>query len=609
MQNNRLDKRNCEQESLTRIAIVNNDRCKPKKCNQECRRSCPVNRTGKLCIEVKPESTNSNISEELCIGCGICVRQCPFDAISIINLPSNLDKDTTHRYGLNSFKLHRLPIPRQGQVLGLVGSNGTGKTTALKVLAGNVKPNLGRYSTPPDWQEIIKYFRGSELQSYFTKILEENLKTVFKRQDVDRIPQLVQGLVHNVLQRTDELSDQSEIYELFDLSNVQDRQISDLSGGELQRFTCAMACMQKGDIYIFDEPSSYLDIKQRLKAAVAIRNLIQENRYIIAVEHDLSVLDYLSDFICILYGSASHYGVVTMPFSVREGINIFLDGFIRTENLRFRDVELTFKVVETASKEEVRRLSTHYYPAMKKNLDSFDLSVDAGSFTESEIIVLLGENGTGKTTLIQMLAGKLEPDNGVKMPQMNVSYKPQKISPKFTGTVRNLLHAKIGETMFLPQFQTDVSRPLQIDKIIDNQVQDLSGGELQRVALCLCLGKSADVYLIDEPSAFLDSEQRLHAARAIKRFLRHYKKVGFVVEHDFLMATYLADRVIVFDGEPSIKTHASEPQALLPGMNSFLKQLEITFRRDPRNGRPRINKKGSFRDKEQKSAGQYFFLE
>ncbi|CAF1351487.1 unnamed protein product, partial [Rotaria sp. Silwood1] len=569
MQNNRREKRDREQGSLTRIAIVNNDRCKPKRCNQECRRSCPVNRTEKLCIEVKPESTNSNISEELCIGCGICVRQCPFDAISIINLPSNLDKDTTHRYGLNSFKLHRLPIPRQGQVLGLVGSNGTGKTTALKVLAGKLKPNLGRYSTPPDWQEIIKYFRGSELQSYFTKILEENLKTVFKRQDVDRIPQLAQGHVRDVLERTNELSDQGEIYESFDLSNVQDRQISDLSGGELQRFTCAMTCMQKGDIYIFDEPSSYLDIKQRLKAAVAIRNLIQENRY--------------SLWCC------------NNAFSVREGINIFLDGYIRTENLRFRDVELTFKVVETASKEEVRRLSTYYYPTMKKNLGSFDLSIDAGSFTESEVIVLLGENGTGKTTLIQMLAGKLEPDNGVEMPHMNISYKPQKISPKFTGTVRDLLHAKIGETMFLPQFQTDVSRPLQIDKIIDNQVQDLSGGELQRVALCLCLGKSADVYLIDEPSAFLDSEQRLHAARAIKRFLLHYKKVGFVVEHDFLMATYLADRVIVFDGEPSIKTHASEPQALLPGMNSFLKQLEITFRRDPRNGRPRINKKGSFR--------------
>lgn len=122
-------------------------------------------RSGRLCIEVEPTSKIAFISESLCIGCGICPKKCPFGAINIINLPTNLESQITHRYSANSFKLHRLPTPRPGQVLGLVGSNGIGKSTALKILSGKLKPNLGRYDNPPDWQDVIKHFRGSELQS------------------------------------------------------------------------------------------------------------------------------------------------------------------------------------------------------------------------------------------------------------------------------------------------------------------------------------------------------------------------------------------------------------------------------------------------------------
>jgi ATP-binding cassette subfamily E protein 1 len=125
-------------DKLTRVAIVKEDKCKPKKCHQECRRNCPVVKLGKQCIEVTPNSKLCFISEELCIGCGICVKKCPFEAISIINLPKSLDTEQTHRYGPNSFKLHRLPMPRPGQVLGLVGTNGIGKSTALKILAGEL---------------------------------------------------------------------------------------------------------------------------------------------------------------------------------------------------------------------------------------------------------------------------------------------------------------------------------------------------------------------------------------------------------------------------------------------------------------------------------------
>merc|ERR1739844_719192 len=395
-----------------------------------------------------------------------------------------------------------------------------------------------------------------------------------------------------------------------DLNRVRDRSVADLSGGELQRFACAMFCIQKADIFMFDEPSSYLDVKQRLNAATAIRNLVEATKYVIVVEHDLAVLDYLSDYICCLYGKPGAYGVVTMPAGVREGINIFLDGFVPTENLRFREESLVFKVSENASEEDVKRMNSYKYPTMSKTLGTFKISVNAGQFSDSEILVLLGENGTGKTTFIRMMAGKLEPDTGSgEVPALNISFKPQKISPKSMGTTRQLLHEKIRDAYIHPQFVADVMRPLRIDDIIDQEVQNLSGGELQRVAMALCLGKPADVYLIDEPSAYLDSEQRLVCARVIKRFILHAKKTGFIVEHDFIMATYLADRVIVFEGTPSVNTKACTPQSLLTGMNKFLEQLQITFRRDPTNYRPRINKMNSVKDSEQKASGNYFFLE
>lgn len=228
-------------------------------------------------------------------------------------------------------------------------------------------------------------------------------------------------------------------------------------------------------------------------------------------------------------------------------------------------------------------MKNYVYPSMTKTQErdgsKFILHVDHGEFTDSEIIVLLGENGTGKTTFVRMLAGLLKSDEQVKLeeegmtyeaslagvPDLNVSYKPQKISPKFLGTVRQLLHQRIRDAYVHPQFVSDVMKPLVIENIIDNEVQTLSGGELQRLAIVLALGKPADVYLIDEPSAYLDSEQRINCAKVIKRFIMHSKKTAFVVEHDFIMATYLADRVVVYHGRPGIEATASTPQSLCPG--------------------------------------------
>ena len=599
-------------DKLTRVAIVDADKCKPKKCKQECKSYCPVVRMGRKCVEVSPQSKVSFISEHLCIGCGICTKKCPYGAITIINLPKNLDKDTTHRYGPNSFKLHRLPVPRQGQVLGLVGTNGIGKSTALKILAAKLMPNLGEFDVQPTPEKILTNFRGSELQTYFTQIFENNLRAIIKPQYVDHIPRAIKGTVREVLERKDEKNCRQDIINKLGLNEVLDRDIKALSGGELQRFAIAVVCVQKADIYMFDEPSSYLDVQQRLTAARVIREMVTDTTYVLVVEHDLAVLDYLSDFVCCLYGTPGAYGVVTLPYGVREGINVFLDGFIPTENLRFRPYSLSFKMNETVDEDEVFIDNEHHeykYPDMVKTLGGFTLNVRAGSFADSEIVVLLGQNGTGKTTFIRMLAGLIKPDGGDVVPEMSISYKPQKISPLFPGTVRELINKKIRDSFDHPQFQTDVVKPLAIERLMDQKVKSLSGGELQRIALIIALGKPAEIYLIDEPSAYLDSEQRIIAAKVIKRFIMHSHRTAFVVEHDFIMATYLASNVIVYEGTPSINCTANPATSLLTGMNKFLKGLDITFRRDAENFRPRINKLNSVKDKEQKAAGSYFFLE
>jgi ATP-binding cassette subfamily E protein 1 len=501
-------------------------------------------------------------------------------------------------------------MPRPGQVLGLVGTNGIGKSTALKILSGKLKPNLGRFDDPPDWEEILKYFRGSELQNYFTKVLEDDLKAIIKPQYVDQIPKAIpktvlDRTVGSLITSRAQQDNLDEILDSLELRHIMDREVNHLSGGELQRFAIATTCVQKADVYMFDEPSSFLDVKQRLNAGRMIRSLLRPDDYVIVVEHDLSILDYLSDFICVLYGKPAVYGVVSLPASVREGINIFLDGHIPTENLRFREESLQFRIGEAGEEFVIEKSRDFRYPAMEKTLGDFHLKIEAGDFTNSEIIVMMGENGTGKTTFCRLLAGAEQPDGTKKLPKLSVSMKPQAITPKFQGTVRQLFYKKIKSAFLNPQFQTDVYRPLAIEGFIDQEVQNLSGGELQRVAIVLALGTPADIYLIDEPSAYLDSEQRLIAARVIKRYIMHTKKTAFVVEHDFIMGNYMADRVIVFDGKPGVDSRANPPESLLTGCNKFLKNLDVTFRRDPKTYRPRINKFHSQMDQEQKLAGNY----
>ncbi|MEM3516724.1 MAG: ribosome biogenesis/translation initiation ATPase RLI [Candidatus Bathyarchaeia archaeon] len=593
---------------MVRVAVLDKDNCKPKDCGLPCIKYCPKVRDKIEAIKIIQNEEKPVIIESLCSGCGICVKKCPFKVISIVNLPEELEEECSHRYGLNMFKLYRLPIPKEGVITGLIGRNGVGKSTALKILSGEIKPNLGRLDKEPSWEEVIRHFRGSTLQVYFEKLSRKKLKIIAKPQYIDKIPKYIKGKVSDVLSKVDEKGILKKLIDELQLRNILDRSLEVLSGGELQRVAIAAALSREADVYIFDEPSSHLDVLQRLKAAKAIRELVNEEKIVLIAEHDLAMLDYLSDQVCILYGEPGVYGIVSHPHGVRVGINIYLNGFIPDENMRFRSEAIRFHVKPPWISIENLEWKIKW-GFMKKSLDGFKLEVKPGEIQKGEIVGIIGPNGIGKTTFIKLLAGLEKPDEGeATMQGLTVSYKPQYISINYNGVVFDLLKSVAKEKINDESIQNGLIKPLGLTRLLDREIKNLSGGELQRVAIAACLIKDSQIYLLDEPSAYLDVEERLTVAKLIKRIIEEKGAFAFIVEHDIVSQDALADKLMVFTGEPEKFGIAHTPVPLRDGMNTFLSSVNVTFRRDPETGRPRANKFDSKMDRWQKDKGEYYYI-
>jgi ATP-binding cassette subfamily E protein 1 len=590
--------------AMTRVAVLDADKCKPKRCNRVCYRFCPMVRSRKEAIRF--EEGKAVIVESLCSGCGICIKKCPFNAISIVNLPDELETECSHRFGQNTFKLYRLPTPSPGVVLGLLGQNGIGKTTTLKVFSGELKMNLGDYEEPPDWDEIIRHFRGSTLQDYVQKMSEGELKVSYKPQYVDKISKAISGKVGELLEKVDERGRLDKIAGQFELKKLWNRPLDVLSGGELQRVAVAAAICREADVYLFDEPSSYLDVKQRLEVGRAIRSLKNDEKTVIVAEHDLAIIDYLSDQICIFYGEPGVYGIVSHVHGVRTGINIYLQGYIPDENIRFRGEAIIFHEKPPTTSFSVGETLLKW-ERTEKTYEGFKLLAHSGEIKRGEIIGILGPNGIGKTTFVKILAGIEETDDGKKFDELEVSYKPQYISAEYDGTVRELLMS-VAKKFSSSWHKTEILQPLRIPLLLDRNVAELSGGELQKVAIAACLSRKAELYLLDEPSAYLDVEERLNMARAIRRVVETRNVTAFVVEHDVVAQDFIADRLMVFTGQTGVKGTANLPTDLRDGMNTFLKEMEVTFRRDLTTKRPRVNKEDSKLDKFQKQIGEYYYV-
>jgi len=590
--------------------VLDPERCKGgSKCDYICQRFCPGVKTGKETITIDEDTGKPVISEELCSGCGICAQKCPFDAIKVVRLPEELEGECVHKYAEGGFRLYRLPIPKPGKVTGVVGRNAIGKTTAAKILTGELKPNLGDPEADPDWDEIIKAFSGTELQEHFRKLADGELRPVMKPQYVEALPKVVEGKVADVLKDVDELGVVDELMERLNLTDVADRNVKDLSGGELQRVAIAAALARDADFLVLDEPCSYLDVRERLSLAKLIRDVAEERGIpVLVVEHDLATLDYVADLVHVLYGKRGAYGVVSKPMGVGKGINAYLKGYLEAENVRFRTEEVILPERADAEKGEGGEVLVEYGELVKKYEDSgFELRVEPGTIHVGEIIGALGPNAIGKTTFVKLLAGVLEPDEGEVDFDVTISYKPQYLEVDSPEPVMKVLRDAAGSEWGSSWFKSKILRPLDLEYLLDQPLKDLSGGELQRVAIAAALARDADLYLLDEPSAYLDVEERINVAKVIRRVVEAKDAAAIVVDHDLLLLDYISDRMMVFEGEPGEYGIARSPESKRDAMNRFLKGLDVTYRRDPETGRPRANKPGSRRDREQKEMGEYFY--
>ena len=586
-----------------RVAVLLEERCKPnsnafaylKKYSEMCDREC-----------IQVEGSKCKILETACPVCFTRAKHCPDGAVKIINLPEELDTDLTHSYGENAFRLFRLPSPRQEQIVGILGPNGIGKSTAINLLSGTFRPNLGDWeNSSPDWDEVISTFPRGELRDYLGMVSTGEVSIAVKPQYIDKLPRIFDGEVRELLARVDDRGEMENYTELMGISHILDRKLGDLSGGELQRVAICATLLKEADVYFFDEPSSYLDIYERMRMVGVVRGLAEKGKRVLVVEHDLAILDVLCDLIHVIYGERSAYGIFTPPRSTRTAINAYLDGFLPEENVRIRDKPIQF--LRGRNRGEEVGTPILKWGDIEKTLGDFSLTTGKGEVKSAEVVGVVGPNATGKTTLVKIIAGEIDPDEGWCTMDAKVSYKPQHVRADFEGTVQEWLDTEIGGKWRSGEFHTQVTRALQVDKMVDLHATKLSGGELQAVSIAICLGKEADLYLFDEPSAHLDANARMEAAKAIRRTMESNEKAAMVIDHDTYFLDIVSDSVLVFQGEGGDHGKAIGPLSLRKGMNLFLSDADVTFRRDIESHRPRINKPSSRKDREQKSSGEYFY--
>lgn len=585
-----------------RLAIIDKEKCDPVRCSHECIKYDPINRSGGEGFHIGTDG-KATIGEEITTEAHqICAKRCPFDAIKLVRLPAEATGNPIHKFGPNGFRLYNLPVPVFGKVVGMLGRNGIGKSTAVKILSGLLAPNLGDFEAKIQFKDqirkLIDHFKGTIAQSYFEKLRDGLIQVAYKPQAVQMIPKQFQGTVAELLHKINPTR-MAEIAKKVSIDHILQNDIATLSGGELQRVAIAATVLKKANVYIFDEPSSFLDIKQRLNISRFLRELADENTAVLVIDHDLIILDYVTDLIHIVYGSQAAYGIVSKAKTTKIGINMYLDGFLRDENIQFREQKIQF--FGRIDKDDSDQPLLTQWEQLEKKQGNFCLSVKPGIVKRHDCIGILGENGIGKTTFAKLLAGEITPDSGTVDLHAKLSYKPQYIDTESSQLVSEFL----WDAMHM---ENSVLAPLGIMKVMQQTLTSLSGGQLQCVMIAKCLAQNADVYLLDEPSAYLDTEQRLFVSKIIRDYMLENAKTALIIDHDLLFIDYVSDKLLVFGGVVAQRGLVQGPFGLQEGMNVFLSDLNLTFRRDDQTHRPRANKLGSQMDQLQKTEGKLYYI-
>ncbi len=588
-----------------RILSINYDKCKPDLCGYACLKYCPLVIKGqKNVITIRKGTGKPIINNNTCLmakkgTCGVCINKCFPRALSVTNLPSIETAGLlVHSYDENGFRFFGVPQLHSGKVIGLLGVNGIGKSTILDILAG-MRPNGGDHQeSEKGYEHFLSQLKISSFRQFLAEVDANALRVAHKPQIFTHLTEISDS-VSDILSQSDNQGYYSltEVIELMELTPILNRIPKELSGGELQRLAIGKVLLQNADVFLIDEPCTFLDFRQRIKMAKIFHQLASAGKTVFIAEHDIAILDFQSDLIYLFYGEPHKFGVIsTLAYSTKKGINNFLLGRLKDENVRIRGKRIQFTRVIKERDWEGR--SGVEFPAFQKQVGSFNLTVDKGINYFGEILCILGENGLGKTTFARHLTQSLK--------SVRVSFKPQFLHRKFTGTVREFLTRYTNSFIGSRAFSIYILKPFSISHLLDKPIRELSGGELQRCFLAGCLGKKADLYIIDEGSAFLDVEERLNATRVIRHIVSKNNAACIAIEHDIQIADALADRIMLFEGTPGSIGQTVGPLSKKAGLNRFLKEIDVTFRRDPETGRARLNKLGSRLDRDQRKNDAYY---